>query len=138
MDKYCRVVSDLWYSELSDPLYDLRESIGYEYLENYAQAITDNLPIITEAVKLLWKGGKDYTIKIRNLSPDASVTYISSNTDVAQVDDNGLVSPISEGKADITATIKQDNKSVDSSISFEVRDICHLNRKYKYFIGKEW
>ncbi|NLO10632.1 MAG: Ig-like domain-containing protein [Clostridiales bacterium] len=120
MDMYRDVVR--WYRELSDPIDDLRESIGYEYLENYAQAITDNSTAITMAAKLLWKGGKDYIIKIRNLPPDASITYISSNTDVAKVDENGLVSPVSIGKADITATIKQDSKTVESTIAIEVKE----------------
>lgn len=49
------------------------------------------------------------------ISLTKDVTWSSSNNKVANVDDNGLVTSISEGDADITATSNQDSSKQDSS-----------------------
>ena len=56
--------------------------------------------------KLLPKG-KTYKIQLLHLNKTAKVTYKSGNPSVAKVDKKGKVTPVKNGRADITVTIVQ-------------------------------
>ena len=55
--------------------------------------------------------GKAMQMRIGGLEPDADVTYLSSNPDVASVDAGGKVSANSAGKAVIKCTVVQNKKT---------------------------
>lgn len=55
-----------------------------------------------------------------NVTESSNLTFSSSNTDVATVDAHGIVKPISQGTATVTATYAQGNQSVKVSISVTV------------------
>ena len=56
--------------------------------------------------KLLPKG-KTYKIQLLHLNKKAKVTYKSSKPSIAKVDKKGKVTPVKNGRADITVTIVQ-------------------------------
>ena len=55
--------------------------------------------------------GKSKTLKIKNISKQAKITWKSSNKKVATVSAKGSVKAIKKGKADISAVIKVDGKT---------------------------
>ncbi len=50
--------------------------------------------------------GKDYALKVYNLTETQTVTFSSDDAKVASVDENGVVTALSVGTAVITATVK--------------------------------
>lgn len=77
-------------------------------------------PSITEAKKTLYVGYQSHTIKIKNLSKKAKITYLSSNKKVATVSKKGVVKPMKEGEAIIDITIKQNGKHYISKVTIKV------------------
>ncbi len=55
---------------------------------------------------------KTYSLKVYNLSDSQTVTFKSDHPEFASVDDTGLVSANAVGTAIITATVKDDSKTV--------------------------
>jgi hypothetical protein len=71
---------------------------------------------ITITKKTLYLNGEPYQINFDRLKVDATINYLSSNNSIAKVSKDGLVTPVSIGKAIITVKIKQDNKNYTSNI----------------------
>lgn len=80
------------------------------------------VPTVTAAEKTLYVGYKNYTIKLKNTSKSAAITYKSSNGKVASVSSKGVVKPVAKGTATITVTIGQDGKKYKSKISIVVEE----------------
>lgn len=84
----------------------------------YASEITS--PVIDEKkqdVKLNVKSttivkGKTYALKVYNLSASQKITFKSNDTDIATVNENGVIEAIKVGNATITATVKEGQKTV--------------------------
>ncbi len=55
-----------------------------------------------------------FSASILPKNADQSAIFLSSNNDVATIDENGLVSALSAGQTTITATAKKDNSKIDS------------------------
>jgi hypothetical protein len=55
--------------------------------------------------------GKDYALKVYNLTETQTVTFSSENDKIASVDENGLVSALSIGTTVITAVIEDTDES---------------------------
>ncbi len=53
-----------------------------------------------------------YVLKVYNLTKEQKATFKSSAPEVATVDDNGVISGISNGTAEITVTVKEGTKTV--------------------------
>lgn len=70
--------------------------------------------------KTLYVGYENYTIGFKNLVSGAKITYKSSNSKIASVSTKGVVKPLKEGTATITATVKQNNKTYNLKVAFTV------------------
>ncbi len=68
-------------------------------------------PTLKETKKTVYIGGTTYTVKINNLVKGAKVTYATSSKKIATVSKTGKITPLAEGKAVITATVKQNSKT---------------------------
>lgn len=79
-------------------------------------------PEVKETRKTLYVGYENYKLKIDNLSPDAVITYKSSNKRAATVTDKGIVKPVKKGTATITATIKQKGRSYTFKVDITVKN----------------
>lgn len=67
--------------------------------------------------------GRPFTVPtLTNRYSGTSVTYTSSNTDVATVDENGGVNPVALGETTITATLDSDN-SITASYTLTVENL---------------
>jgi len=84
--------------------------------------IFDAATIRLDAAQATMKTNKEYQLKA-TINPseaaDFNVAWSSDNTDVATVDANGLVTSVTEGTADITATLENGKTAV---IKIEVTD----------------
>lgn len=83
-------------------------------------AETEKVPAATITERTLYRGYKSYTIKFKNKTKDAIVTFKSSNKSVATVSSNGVIKPINVGTATITASISQNGKKYTSKIKVTV------------------
>ena len=83
---------------------------------------TAKAPTATESKKTLYVGYKTYQITYKDLSKSASVTYKSSNTKYAKVSNKGIVTPVAAGKATITTTVKQNNKTYSLKVAITVKN----------------
>lgn len=83
-------------------------------------AVSASVPSLNVSKKTLYTGYKPYTLKVKNLAKNASVTYKSSNTKVAKVTSKGKVTPVAKGTATVTATIKQNGKTYTSKTKITV------------------
>ena len=79
-------------------------------------------PKTTVTKRTLYVGYTDYQIKVKNLSSKATVTYISSNNEVAKVTKTGLIQPVAKGSATVTVTIKQSGETYTSKIAVTVKN----------------
>ena len=70
----------------------------------------------------LYVGGKSFTIKIKNLVKNATVTYRSSDKKIATVSKKGVVKPLAKGTVTIYITIQQSKKTYDSKIKINIKD----------------
>lgn len=93
----------------------------------YAAAGQDNISEFTEVTVETWKevsvsisvaqkikelkAGEVYVIKASAAPSDVHLIYRSSNDKIAAVDQNGKVTAIAEGEADITITCREDAKA---------------------------
>lgn len=77
-------------------------------------------PSVTEKEKTLYVGYKTHKIKIKNKSDKATVSFKSDNTKAAKVSKDGTVTPVGEGKAVITAVVKQNNKVYNLNVNITV------------------
>lgn len=59
-------------------------------------------------------------IKVKLETANGTITYASSNTDVAKVDGNGLIEGVSEGTANIIVTATKNGKTATASVSVKV------------------
>ena len=66
----------------------------------------DPAPTLHDKKITLYTDWESYEIYIDDLNEEATVTYKSSNEDVATVDSEGVVSPVAKGKATVTVTVK--------------------------------
>lgn len=88
-------------------------NIGNVYVRSNGMSISENL--VTRAI-----GSAPYQLTVNNLQ-NKTVTWSSANTKIATVDANGYVTPVSEGKVDIKATIKNPTgKNVEFLCNFTV------------------
>lgn len=86
-----------------------------------AQAVTVS-PSAEIAKKTLYVKGASYTIKLKNVSSKATVTYKTSKKSVATVTSKGVVKPIGKGSTTITVTIKQNKKTYTVKIAITVKN----------------
>lgn len=84
------------------------------------EAATRATPSLKESKTTLYAGYKDYSIKFNNLLKNAVVTYKSSNAKIASVSAKGVVKPVAEGSATITASVKQNKKTYSLKLSVTV------------------
>lgn len=94
-----------------------RNETGYSQRVYAAQK-----PSVKEKTVTLYVNYKNYQIQFSNLLEGAKVTYKSNNKEVADVTKSGCIKPKKEGKAIITATIRQNNKEYSSSINVIVKE----------------
>jgi hypothetical protein len=116
---------------------DLTSAVGNTdlYLEDYLG--TDNeywimnlsstitvpiIPQVTVNTKTLYTGYKKYSLKLNQLTEDATVTYSSSNTDIATVSTDGIINPISKGKSVIAIQVNQENNTYQYLVTVTVKD----------------
>jgi S1-C subfamily serine protease len=95
-------------------------------------AATSTAPKASVSKVTLYVGYKTYQVKLENLKKGATTTYKSSNTKIAKVSKNGVITPVKKGKATVTATIKQSSKSYTSKIAVTVDN---SNIKFKTKTG---
>lgn len=79
-------------------------------------------PKLTSSEKTLYLGYNTYTIKVNNLVKNAVVTYQSSNKKIAAVSNKGVITPVDDGKAKITVTIKQNKKTYKRYLNITVKE----------------
>ena len=88
----------------------------YIIADEYPEAVTDELYsiVVTPAQTALIAGQSTelQLLTIPGKLDGASVTWKSSNTDVATVDASGKVTTYTEGQADITVTVKHNGKTL--------------------------
>lgn len=67
---------------------------------------------IGETFSVQYESGKQFSMKAAssNQTNNNNVSYFSSETSVATIDDNGMITIVGAGKTNITATIASDNK----------------------------
>ncbi len=87
-------------------------------------------PQATVTKYTLFLGYKDYQINIKNAAKTATVTYVSSDKAVASVSKDGLVKPLTLGKAVISVKIYQNKKYYTSKINVTVKNsYMDINKK---------
>lgn len=64
--------------------------------------------------------GKTYTIKVYNLTSSQKVTFKSSDSDIASVDSNGVITANKVGSTTITAVVKEGSKSTSLTCNVTV------------------
>lgn len=79
-------------------------------------------PTTTVSKKTLYVGYSNYTIKFKNLSEKATVSYKSSNAKVAKVTSAGVIKPVKKGTATVTVTIRQNKKTYTRKIAVTVKN----------------
>lgn len=77
-------------------------------------------PLVKESKKTIYTGNNTYQIELINIANSAKVTYKSSNSKIATVSKKGKVTPVAEGKAIITVSVKQNKKTFDLKVTILV------------------
>lgn len=93
-------------------------TIGTEPATAYAATVSG--PQITVSKLNLYVGYKTYQLKFTNLNKSSSITFRSSNTKVAKVSNNGIITPITKGSSTIKATVLQNSKRYTSKVKVTV------------------
>lgn len=70
-----------------------------------------------------------FSVTVSPSSSQYSVTWISSDTSIATIDDNGLLSGVSEGKVTITIKIKQNSTVYTKTVNGTVSDAIPIPTK---------
>jgi hypothetical protein len=81
------------------------------------------LPKVTVNRKTLYVGYQDYKINIKQLMETANVTYTTSDPEIASVNAEGSIHPVSKGKVIITVEVKQENNTYTDQISVTVKEL---------------
>lgn len=87
--------------------------IGYPSrtpLDNQANSYSNMLILNMRSVKLV--KGTSVRLKVLNLPADYTVSFQSSNTKIASVSSAGKIKGKKKGEATVTATVKQNNRTV--------------------------
>jgi len=79
-------------------------------------------PAFTVGSKTLYVGYKSYYTEIPQTTETAVITYKSSDKKVAVVDEDGKISPVAPGTADISAVIKQNGKKYTTKMKVTVKN----------------
>lgn len=79
-------------------------------------------PVVITNKTTLYVGFKTHQIKFYNLNKNSTITYKSSNTKYAKVSNKGIVTPVAAGKATITTTVKQNNKTYSLKVAITVKN----------------
>lgn len=80
------------------------------------------LPTFNAPKKTLYVGYSSYQLKLENKMSSAKVTYVSSDTKVAKVSEQGVVTPVKKGTAVITAKVEQEGKTYSPVITIVVKN----------------
>lgn len=78
-------------------------------------------PILEANNKTLYVGYQTYKIKISNLSTSASITYSTTDKNIATVSTAGTVSPKAKGTASIHITVKQNHNTYKLTLHITVK-----------------
>lgn len=71
------------------------------------------------------------TVKENDTIIDKPIVYTSSDTNIATVGSNGLITGVSNGNCTITASLR-DNNTITDSVSVEITDIITPNIEYRF------
>lgn len=114
--------------------------IGTVITPQVAIAATSKEPKVTASSVTLYVGYKTYQIKYENLSKNAALTFKSSNTKIAKVSTAGIITPIAQGSATVTVTIKQNSKTYTSKIkvTVDLSNIKFTAKKNEFNIGDKY
>lgn len=118
-----------------DGAYEPAESISYtiDYKKNSLElAFSKSLDVIYADNKA------SYEMPLLDITSvadteDLAINYESSNTDVATVDEKGLITLVGNGEATITASVKDNNLFEDASATYTVRVADPDNIFYESF-----
>lgn len=77
-------------------------------------------PSLMESEVSLYAGYRVHSIKYKNLSKSAKITYTSSNTKVAKVSTKGIVTPLKKGKATVTIVVDQNKKKYKLKLTVNI------------------
>lgn len=92
------------------------------YLNPVSTQTLPILPRVTIKSKTLYAGYKSYTIKVKQLLEASTVSYSSSNPEVATVSKEGTISPVKKGKTIITVEVRQEFNTYTSQIAVTVKE----------------
>lgn len=79
------------------------------------------VPTLKESKTTLYAGYKTYQVSFKNLAKKAVVTYKSSNVKIAKVSSKGVITPVTQGSATITAAVKQNSKTYQLKVVITVK-----------------
>lgn len=80
-----------------------------------------NQLLFDKTVNLLFEGETLQTVLTREGEPaEGELTYTSSNTKVATIDENGVITGLTKGTTTITATVKQEKKTFRAQLNVTV------------------
>ncbi len=91
------------------------------FINNIVTVQAATAPTAETKKKTLYVGGKEYKIKLKNLSSKAIILYQSSDEAVATVTAKGVVKPLAKGNVIITAFIRQHNEYYYVDIDITVK-----------------
>ena len=91
------------------------------YLSMVSPNIIPIVPEVSVSKKTLYTGYKNYSIELNRLIEDAAVAYSSADTEVAEVDLEGVIKPVGIGKTVITIEIIQGNDTYLRQIAVTVK-----------------
>ena len=113
--------------------FDLEYEIETEFKENGTEfvykSIVENIDITPDVLEIYSGKSETLTTNIAANTTDTSfytVTYTSSDEDVAKVDENGKITAYGRGAATITCTVTDDN-------GHTVSDTCEVTVKYTFW-----
>lgn len=86
--------------------------------------------------------GKEYTLKVYNLTDNQTVIFKSDNEDIVSVDEDGLITGIDFGTAIVTATIKEGNKTIsklscDVTVGAAAVSVKFTKQEHTLILGKK-
>ena len=91
-------------------------------VSSFTDANAASKPAAKKKKVTLTTASDPYTMKIKNLAEDATVTFKSSNKKIITVNKKtGVVKPVAEGKASVKATVKQNGKTYKVKTTFTVK-----------------
>lgn len=93
-------------------------------------ATTTSKPVVEVSKKTLYAGYNTYTMTIKNLIKSSTITYKCSNKNVAKVSKTGKITPVIQGTATITATVRQSGETYPLNVRITVKNpSIHLTSK---------